>query len=106
MRSLETSNLSAGNFKKTRKLDGSTTEPAIRSCDIGQWIPCFDSCQLNTQIKKGRFCIGYPVSQTDVRSRDYQNISDVFLAMGLGSSAPGAPLSASYFLHEIVLYLS
>ena len=67
MRSLETSDLSAGNFKKTRKLDGSTTEPAIRSCDIGQWIPCFDSCQLNTQIKKGEILHWLP-GQSDGRT--------------------------------------
>ena len=45
---LKTSNLSADNFKKTRTLGGSTPEPAIWSCDTGQQIPCFDSCQLTT----------------------------------------------------------
>ena len=57
---MKTSNLSADNLKKVLDLDGSTPEPAIRSVDLdgsitepeirsgdtGQWIPCFDSCQL------------------------------------------------------------
>ena len=38
--------LSADNFKKILDLDGSTPEPAIRSSDTGQRVPCFDSCQL------------------------------------------------------------
>ena len=45
---LKTRNLSADNFKKILKLDGSTPEPAIRSGDTGQRIACFDSCQLIT----------------------------------------------------------
>ena len=35
-----------GKLQKTRDLNELTSEPAIRSCDFGQWIPCFDSCQL------------------------------------------------------------
>ena len=31
---------------KSRHLDELTHEPAIWSCDTGQWLPCFDSCQL------------------------------------------------------------
>ena len=31
---------------KILDLNGSTPEPAIRSSDTGQQIPCFDSCQL------------------------------------------------------------
>ena len=46
LRSFETGNLSADNFKKVLDLDGSTLEPAVRSGDTGQRIPCFDSCQL------------------------------------------------------------
>ena len=69
----------------SRKLDGSTTEPAIQSCDIGQWIPCFDSCQLNTLIKKGEISRWLPRQSDGRRSRDYQNrelkIGDVFGAM-------------------------
>ena len=34
--------------KKTCNLNRWTADPAIRSCDTGQWIPCFDSCQLTT----------------------------------------------------------
>ena len=44
------SKLSADNFKKMLDLDGSTPEPAIRSGDTGQRIPCFDSCQLTTTL--------------------------------------------------------
>ena len=34
----------------TRNLDESTPEPTIRSCGIGQWISCFDICQLSTSL--------------------------------------------------------
>ena len=47
---LKTSNLSADNFQKILDLDGLTPEPAIRSSDTGQRIPCFDSCQLITTL--------------------------------------------------------
>ena len=43
---MKTSNLAADDFD----LDGSTPEPAIRSGDTGQQIPCFDSCQLITTL--------------------------------------------------------
>jgi len=33
----------------------SENEPEIWSSDTGQWIPCFDSCQLNI--------IGYQISK-------------------------------------------
>ena len=33
-------------FYFSRDLNESAPEPAIRSCDTGQRIPCFDSCQL------------------------------------------------------------
>ena len=67
----------------------------IPSCDFGQRIPCFDSCQLtmiltyvslNTgyrisyQLENVTFDIGFPVvrtdGRTDVRPRDHQNFSD------------------------------
>ena len=38
LRSFETGNLSADNFKKVLDLDGSTLEPAVRSGDTGQRI--------------------------------------------------------------------
>ena len=50
VRSFETGNLSADNFKKLLDLDEWTLEPAVRSCDTGQRIPCFDSCQLITTL--------------------------------------------------------
>ena len=50
VRSFETGNLSADNFKKLLGLDGWTLEPAVRSCDTGQRIPCFDSCLLITTL--------------------------------------------------------
>ena len=31
---------------KSRHLDELTHEPAIWSCDTGQWLSCFDGCQL------------------------------------------------------------
>ena len=57
---LKTSNLSADNFKKILDLDGSTPEPAIRSGDTGQRIPCFDSCQLITTLMCNQFSHGLP----------------------------------------------
>ena len=33
-------------FYFSRDLNELAPEPAIRSCDTGQRIPCFDSCQL------------------------------------------------------------
>ena len=75
---MKTSNLSAENFKKALDLDGWTPEPAIQSGDTGQWIPCFDSCQLITTLMCNQFSpglpkklesvkvnIGFPVVQTD-----------------------------------------
>ena len=57
---METSNFSADNFKKVLDLDGSTPEPAIRSSDTGQRIPCFDSCQLITTLMCNQFSPGLP----------------------------------------------
>ena len=31
---------------KSRRLDEWTHEPSIWQCDTGQWLSCFDSCQL------------------------------------------------------------
>ena len=41
LRSFETGNLSADNFKKLLDLDGSTLEPALRSGDAGQRISIY-----------------------------------------------------------------
>ena len=43
-RSIETNIWSTEDLKKTR--DELAPEPTIQSCDTGQWIPCFDSCQF------------------------------------------------------------
>ena len=72
------SNSSADNFKKVLDLDGSTTEPAIRSGDTCQQIPCVDICQLITtlmcnqfspglpkKLKRVKVNIGFPVVRTD-----------------------------------------
>ena len=53
--------LSADNFKKISDLDGSTPDPAIRSGDTGQRIPCFDSCQLITTLMYN-ICVQYQSS--------------------------------------------
>ena len=50
LRSFETGNLSANNFKRILDLDGWTLEPAVWSGDTGQQKPCFDSCQLITAL--------------------------------------------------------
>ena len=75
---MKTRILSADNFKKILDLDGLTPEPAIRSGDTGQRIPCFDSCQLITTLmcnislavlpnwlESMRLNIGFPVVRTD-----------------------------------------
>ena len=54
------SKLSADNFKKILDLDGLTPEPAIRSDDTGQRIPCFDSCQLMTTLMCNQLSTGLP----------------------------------------------
>ena len=67
-------------------------EPAMRSCDLGQRITCFNSCQLtivwmsmiklNTgyglprQLESLTFHIGFSVVRTDGQSRDYQKLAD------------------------------
>ena len=53
-------NLLADNFKKVLDLDESTPEPAIRSGDTGQQIPCFDSCRLMTILMCNQFPPGLP----------------------------------------------
>ena len=57
---MKKSKLSADNFKKILELDGSTPEPAIRSGNTGQRIPCFDSCQLNTTLMCNQLSPGLP----------------------------------------------
>ena len=68
---LKTSNLSADNFKKVLDLDGSTPEPAIRSGDTGQRIPCFDSCQLITTLMSNG-CVHYQFSCALKLARKYE----------------------------------
>ena len=101
LRSFVTGNLSANNFKRILDLDGWTLEPAVRSGDTGQQIPCFDSCQLMTTVmcnqlswapKVARKCEskhwyacgpdGRSIGQSVGRSRDQQ----------IARSALGAPL--------------
>ena len=111
---MKKSKLSADNFKKILELDGSTPEPAIRSGNTGQRIPCFDSCQLNTtlmcnQLSPGlpklesvRINIGITVVRTDGRSvpRSVGHVITQFFGMvhlfthgaSLGRFARGAPL--------------
>ena len=60
LRSFETGNLSADNFKRILDFDGSTHEPAVQSGDMGERIPCFDSCQLITTLMCNKFSLGLP----------------------------------------------
>ena len=44
--------------KKTRHLNELTLEPAIQSCDSGQWIAFYDSCQLTIiWMSTVKFCV-------------------------------------------------
>ena len=79
-------------LKKTWGLDDLAPEPAIRSCDSGQRILCFGSCQLTIiwisyQVKHRlqaptlfwQFTlVSLSFGRTDLWSRDYQ----IFLGMG------------------------
>ena len=77
MHQLKNTNLTTDNIKTNTYPDGSTPEPAIWSCDNGQWIARFDSRQLTTTwmskirlraptlVESVIFHIGYPVVQTD-----------------------------------------
>ena len=100
--------------KKKFELDGPTPEPAIRSGNTGQRIPCFDSCQLNTtlmcnqrspglpKLESVRVNIGITVVRTDGRSvpRSVGHVITQFFGMvhlfihgaSLGRFARGAPL--------------
>ena len=107
--------MSEDNFKKVLDLDGWTPEPAIRSGDTGQRIPCFDSCQLITTLMCNQFSpglpkklesvkvnIGFPVVRTDGLSGGRAVFGHVFIKFhGMGRSlsygtpptrARGAPL--------------
>ena len=62
LRPLEYQNWSVENFSKTHVTSIScTSEPAIPSCDTGQRVPYFDSCQLiikwMSNIKLNTICI-------------------------------------------------
>ena len=59
--------MSADNFKKVHDLDGSTPEPAIRSGDTSQRIPCFESCQLITTLMCNQFLPGLQNQLESVR---------------------------------------
>ena len=85
--------LSADNFKRVLDLDGSTLEPALRSGDTGQRMPCFDSCQLIIDVqlvfswapklaKCVRVNIGFPVVRTDGRRSVYGHVITKFCGMG------------------------
>ena len=51
--------------------DGAIHEPAIRSSDTGQRIPCFDSCQLiKTLMSNG--CVHYQFSCALKLARKYE----------------------------------
>ena len=43
---MENQHLVSGQLKKHVTSMSYKLEPAIWSCDMGQWIPCFDMCQL------------------------------------------------------------
>ena len=61
------SKFSADNFKKVLDLDGSTPEPAIRSGDTFQRIPCVDICQLITTLMCNQFSPGLPKKLESVK---------------------------------------
>ena len=88
LQSCETSNLSADNFNKILVLlNGWTPEPAIRSGNTAQQIPCFDSCLLITTLMcKSVFSWALWASKhwytcgangrSGIRAPDYQNFPD------------------------------
>ena len=123
---ISNSKLSADNFKKILDLDGSTPEPALRSGDTGQWVLCFDSCQLITTLDVQYVCnislpvlpnwlesvrlnIGYPVVRTDGRAV-YGHVITKFSGMGrftypwCSAGALRAPELRYYFCPNFFLF--
>ena len=45
---------------KSRHLDELTHEPSIWQCDTGQWLTCFDSCQLTILWMANIKDMGFP----------------------------------------------
>ena len=79
---LKATNWSAESFKKALNLSELAPEPVIRSCDSGQRIPFFDSCQLTIiwmsviKLNTGQrhFTLVFLWrGRSDVRLRDDQN---------------------------------
>ena len=119
LRSFETGNLSADNFKKILDHDGSTLESAVWSADTGQRMPYFDSCQLITtlmcnsefslgllnQLESVKVNIGSLWCGRTVGGRSvYGHVITKFSGMGrftqLWGAARGAPLLGRVLLNE------
>ena len=125
---MKTSNLSADNFQKVLGLDGLTPEPAMRSSDTGQRIPCFDSCQSDQNIdvqlasswvpkvvrkceSKHWFSCGADGRAAGGRVAVYGHVNTKFSGMdsfsklwgsahARASRARGAPLSTALYIYD------
>ena len=56
-----------GRYDLGTTVDESTPEPAIRSGDTDQRMPCFDSCQLITTLMCNQFSPGLPKKLENVK---------------------------------------
>ncbi len=96
---------SAVNFKKKKHatLSSFTPEPAIWSCDTGQRIPCFDSCQFTItwlfNIKDlSRLPHSFLVNQG---GRRLSPPTPAWVALGLPSSSPRVCRRARAYAYSI-----
>ena len=95
--------MSADNFKKILDLDGSTLEPAIRSGDTGQQIPCYDSCQLITTLMCN-ICVQYQSSCAPKLEVESVRIEHWFPCGADGRRAGGRAGGRSVYGHVITKF--
>ena len=76
--------------QKTRNLDGLAPKLAIRSCDAGQRLPCFDSGHLTIRTSINKFdkcCISYSRTSRE-RSPKMQRLSGRLQELNYRGSLP------------------
>ena len=88
---------------KILDLDGSTPEPAIRSSDTGQRVPCFDSCQfiktlMSNMCALSVFLCLVPMRRLSKPSRS-MHFGDVSDTNGRETPRPSRSAHAWAFLH-------
>ena len=82
---------------------GSTPEPAIRSCNTGQWILCFDSCQLITTLMCN---IRFAGSHTSITLARKCNVSHWFPLVRTGGWMYGQVTSKLSCMYSNQIFLA